>query len=245
MTKQLLIYEKAVPVSSNRHKSMSVQRMDYSYASDLNAVPIVIGEFGKIALEYPIVFTRVGERIEAVALLGFRDRENLYLNEDGTWDANYVPAFIRRYPFVFHHRDEAEQFVLCIDESYPGVNSEGLGQRLFDDAGEGSDYLKRMLDFTTSYQKEALMSQTFGDRLIALDILGQAEVTFTQENGAKAATRGMIAIDKERLAKLPAEKLAELMEFGDLERIYAHLISLANIDKLGTRLRRVVAAAAY
>jgi hypothetical protein len=36
-----------------------------------------------------------------VVLLGMRDKENLYVNESNQWEAKYIPAFIRRYPFVF------------------------------------------------------------------------------------------------------------------------------------------------
>ncbi len=39
-------------------------------------------------------------------LLGIRDQENLYVDDNGAWNAKYIPAFVRRYPFVFSSQDK-------------------------------------------------------------------------------------------------------------------------------------------
>ena len=63
-------------------------------------------------------------------MLGLRNPENLKVDEAGRWDAYYVPAFVRRYPYVLAETGENNQRVICIDESYEGFNGEE-GEPLF------------------------------------------------------------------------------------------------------------------
>ena len=101
MTTQLLIYEKAVPVSPQRHGDWSVKAgADFGFARHVNSVPLMAAEFPAAAAEYPVVFTGTDNVMPAI-LLGAREKENLFVAEDGSWDGRYVPAFVRRYPFVF------------------------------------------------------------------------------------------------------------------------------------------------
>jgi len=87
-------------------------------------------EFASAALEYAIVFGGTGDVVLPAAVLGVRTDENLYVTEQGGWQAKYIPAFVRRYPFVFFTRDEGKTFTLCIDEAFPGFNQSGRGERL-------------------------------------------------------------------------------------------------------------------
>ena len=117
MATQLMIYESAVPVSHNRHGKWSIDAgADFGFSRSVNSVPLTAVEFPSAASEYVIIFAGTGEVVTPAVLLGVRDQENLYLSEDGAWKARYVPAFLRRYPFVFSSTDEGKNFTLCIDE---------------------------------------------------------------------------------------------------------------------------------
>lgn len=145
MTKQLLFYENAVPVSATRHAELSVETgAGYAFASHASAVPIMALEFIPAASEYAIVFAPIGEEVFPAVVLGMRTDENLYLGQDAKWNAKYVPAFIRRYPFVFSTSADRKTLTLCIDESYSGLNREGKGQRLFDDERKPAAYTQRV-----------------------------------------------------------------------------------------------------
>ena len=72
MSTQLLIYETAVPVSPARHSKCSVEVKDYSFARNVNAVPIVAAEFPFAAAEYTIVFAGTAEDIMPAVILGVR-----------------------------------------------------------------------------------------------------------------------------------------------------------------------------
>ena len=128
MARQLLIYESAVPVSRANHHDLSAEvGGDFSFSRAVNSVPLMAVEFPVAAPEYAIVFAGNDTAIMPAVILGLRDNENLYLNGKGGWGARYIPAFIRRYPFVFSSPDEGKNFTLCIDERFPGFNREGRG----------------------------------------------------------------------------------------------------------------------
>ena len=232
--KQSLVYESAVPVSKQRHADFCVDMANnYNFSRDINAVPIVVGEFAKIAREYPIVFVNAATGVIPMAMVGLRDNENLFLSPEGSWDGDYVPAFIRRYPFVFSKKADDDSFVLCIDEKCDGINSEGRGQALFKDDGEASEYLEKMLAFTTTFQA----TERFASRLADLDILRPAEINFQLSDGKKAKTGGLLGGDRDRLSELDPEQLAELQKSGDLELIYTHLFSSSAVEGFSSRLR--------
>ena len=102
MAKQLMIYERAVPISVEAHKKWSVKTDGtYGFAKDVNSVPILAAEFAPSAMEYTIIFAGEGDVVFPSVILGMKEGENACVNEDGTWDGRYVPAYFRRYPFVF------------------------------------------------------------------------------------------------------------------------------------------------
>ena len=106
MTTQLLIYERAVPINKQKHANWSVKvGNSYDFAKSINSAPLTAVEFPNAAAEYSIVFAGNEDAVMPAVILGVRDRENLYLSEDGKWSAKYIPAFIRRYPFVFSLRE--------------------------------------------------------------------------------------------------------------------------------------------
>ena len=237
MSKQLLIYEKAVPVSSKRHRDWSVAKTDdMGFASEVNSVPLVAAEFPVAASEYVMVFAGQ-DNIVPIAILGVKDKQNLYLKEDGSWDAKYVPAFLRRYPFVFSNGKDENTFTLCIDEEYDGCNQDGRGERLFDDEGNKSKYGERVLEFVGKYQGHYQRTQQFCKKLQELKLLDPMQAQMTSSQGDKLRLTGFMAVSRERLKALSGEKLAELAKSGELELIYLHLQSMRNLGAVMARGR--------
>ena len=243
MSTQLLIYEKAVPVTNQRHRDWSVKKgADYTFAKHVNAVPLTAVEFSAASAEYAIVFIGTGETVMPSVLLGMRDRQNLYLNEDGSWRAKYLPAFIRRYPFVFASSDEGNRFTLCLDEAFSGCNQTGLGERLFDAEGSRTQYLEGVLNFLQQYQGQFQLTQAFCKKLHELDLLEPMQAQIALPTGEKIALAGFMAVNRDRLKKLSGEKLAELVQANELELIYIHLQSLRNISVMVERLSGTLSA---
>lgn len=237
MAKQLLIYESAVPVSATRHGRMSIESSsNYAFSSEINAVPIMGLEFIRAATEYAIVFAATGEDVLPAVILGIRPNENLYLSASAKWQADYIPAFIRRYPFVFSVGRDARSVTLCIDESHPGLNSEGRGHRLFDDTGKPSKYTEQVLNFLKEYQIHYERTRIFGRRLKELDLLEPMQAQVTTPKGEKLAIGGFMAVPRKKLRALSGEALAMLAKTDELELLYLHLYSMRNFVDVKDRL---------
>lgn len=240
MAKQLLIYERAVQVTPRDHRDISIKSgSDYGFAKDVNSVPLMSVEFDLACTEYAIVFSGEGAGVMPAALLGVRDNENLYVDENGAWNAKYVPAFVRRYPFVFSSED-GSRFTLCIDEEFHGVNRRGVGERLFDAEGERTQYLQSVLNFLQAYQAQFDATRAFAQRLVDLNLLEAMQAQFTLRSGQTITLGGFMVVSRARLRALPGDALAKLAASGDLDLIYAHLHSQRNFTPTAERVVKVL-----
>ena len=236
MSTQLLFYDNAVPVSSARHADCSVEVKDYAFCRNVNSVPLMAVEFPMAAAEYPIVFTVGDDAVAPVVILGVRGKENLYVSPEGTWQAKYVPAFVRRYPFVFSAQDNAKNFVLCVDEAFAGFNREGRGQRLFTDEKKPSPYVDNVLKFLQEYRAQYMRTRTFGKTLKELDLLEPMRANISLAGGSQWSLSGFSVVDRKKLKALPPEKLAELANTDELELLYLHLHSMRNFTGVKDKL---------
>ena len=227
MAVQQLFYETAVPVSFNRHKNYSVKTGDnYSFARKVNSVPVTAIEFALAAAEYPIVFAGSEGNTMPAVVLGVRDGENLYVGESGSWQGKYIPAFVRRYPFVFAQDKEGKNFILHVDERFDGMNDAGRGERLFDSTGEHTQYLKSILNFLQDYQARFQRTKAFCRRLEELKLLQPMQAQFNLNTGEQRMLSGFMTIDREKLKALPGDTLADMARKDELECAYLHLASL-------------------
>jgi len=235
MATQLLIYETAVPVSAARHRDASVEvGADYAFARNVNSVPLMAVEFPHAAPEYAIVFAGVNDEVMPAVILGMRGNENLYLAH-GKWSAKYIPAFVRRYPFVFSTADDGKTFMLCVDEAFPGFNREGRGQRLFD-GGKPTPYVNNVLKFLQEYQAQFMRTRAFCKKVRELELLEPMQAQISMGSGERLSLGGFWAVNRAKVKALPGDKLAELAKTDELELLYLHLQSMRNFDALKDRL---------
>lgn len=228
----MLFYEHAEPVSAEKHKNWGLDTgADFSFARQVNSVPMTAVEFPRAALEYVLVFAGGEKEVMPAVILGTADRQNIYVEPSGKWAGRYVPAFVRRYPFVFSSSDNSS-LTLCIDGGYKGWSKEGKGQRLFDAKGERTEYLENILKFLQQYQVEFQRTRNFCKKLTDLDLLEPVHAQFTAPGGERRSLAGFMAVSRERLKKLPGDKLAEFAATDELELIYLHLQSLNHFEDL-------------
>jgi hypothetical protein len=231
----VLFYDKPVAVNRDQHRSTKIGSVaDFSFAAKTNSVALTGVEFIEACKEYPIVFTKVGEKKVPVALLGLRDDENLYVGADDKWDKCYIPAFVRRYPFVLAESD-GDQFVVCIDESSAAFNA-AEGQALFDDKGANTEFLDGALNFLNSYQAQMARTDKFVKQLEELDLFTEMAAKTELADGRQFLFNGLYVVDEKKLLALKEKKGAELLKSGELGWIYAHLISLSNMSRLVDRV---------
>jgi hypothetical protein len=236
MAKQLMIYERAVPISSESHRDWSVKMgSDYKFSSGVNSVPLLAAEFLAAAQDYAIVFAGNGADLVPTVILGIRDNENSQVATDGSWLGSYVPAFLRRYPFIFSQSQDEKNFVLCIDEEFDGFNQAGKGERLFDSDGERTAFLQNKLAFVTEYQSLFERTSAFCKRLKENNLLEEAHAHFNLVDGKSASLSGFFRINREKLKALPSETLTQMLQSDELELCYAHLFSLGNLTSMAQK----------
>lgn len=232
----VMFYSKPVLLNRESHKHKKISpSSSFSFAAKANSLYMAGVEFVEACKEYPIVFTQVGsEKIVPVAILGLRDGENLFVGQDGKWAAGYVPAFVRRYPFVLAEL-EAKQMGVCIDEGYAGLN-ETEGEALFDSKGNNTPFLQNALDFLNRYQVEYVRTERFCMRLKDLGLLIQMNAKAELFDGTSLMVNGLMVVDERKLLQLTDAQALELYRSGELSWIYAHLVSLSNLNKLVDKL---------
>jgi hypothetical protein len=232
----LLFYQKPIPLNKKEHQTKKIksQANNFKFASKTNSVILAGVEFSEAAKEYPIVFAQAGESAVPVALLGLRNEENLFINEDGSWDAKYIPAFVRRYPFVLADTGESGQRVVCIDEGYAGFN-DSEGEPLFE-GDEPAPMLKQALEFLEEYQKQYVRTEAFVRRLKENDLLMALNAKIDLVDGQQFGLTGLLAVDERKLLQLADDKALELFRSGELSWIYCHLMSLGSMARMLDRM---------
>ena len=228
----LLSYKEIKALNRDQHKSLKLKTTgDCQFAADTHIVPLAGLEFFQAARSFPVVFIGEGETVSPIALLGLREGLNSFISDEGQWRNNtYVPAFIRRYPFVLA-QGEDEQFTVCFDEAYAGWN-ESEGRELFSEQGENSDYLNEMITFLQNFTAEMQRTRNFVAQLQALKLLAPRTLKLTHVSGESFMLKDFQAVDEEAFLKLGDEDVLALHKAGFLGWIYAHLMSLGNANQL-------------
>ena len=232
---QILIYENVTPVSSANHKDLSIELKNFDFASKVSAVPLTAVEIPLASREYAIVFAGDEKAVSPMVVLGVEGETNLFLDEDKSWKADYLPAFIRRYPFVFSRSEDGKKFALCVDEKWSGCNREGKGERLFTEAGEKTAFTQKMLDFLEDYQRQFALTQQFAKTLLDLGVLEMMQANVTLPSGDKRTLRGFYGVSRKKLMALDDAKLAELAKSNVLELAYLQMASMNNLRYIVNR----------
>jgi hypothetical protein len=235
-------YRKVVALSRERHKDWYIDpEQGYAFAAGSNSVYVAASEFAVAAREYAIVFARDGEQKPIpVILLGLQQDQNLLVDGAGRWGGDYVPAYLRRYPFILAVSDgTTEQFTVCIDEAYSGFNTAREGERLVREDGEQGELLSRSVKFLQDFHRHTVLTVNFCQALDAHGLLDSMQAEIALDSGAKFALTGFQCVTRNRLRGLGADPLKSLFDQGYLELIYLHMHSLANLDRLMRRVQRL------
>lgn len=236
MTSQLLFYNQVAPITAERHSSWHAREVkDFSFAKNTNSVPLMAAEFVSALSDFPIVFAGDEESVIPVLLLGMRNSENVFIGPEGGWDGRYIPAFIRRYPFVLALSEDQEKYYLCIDETFSGFNQSDEGPSLIGEDGQPTEYTEGVLQFLSQYQTEFESTKLICKKLKDLNLLEPKQVNTTLPNGEAVTVGGFFAVDPSRLATLSSEVIVDLVRSGTYALICFHMASLRNFELLRDR----------
>jgi hypothetical protein len=231
-----MYYEKPVLLDRDKHRTRRVVPSNsFAFARKANSLFLAGTEFAEASREYAIVFTRGSRQaIVPVAMLGLRARENLFVDDKEQWTGGYIPAFVRRYPFLLTELP-GQAMGVCIDEAYRGLNGEE-GESLFDAQGGNTPFLQNALDFLTRYQQEYQRTETFCKRLEQSGLLTEMNAKADLADGRSFSISGVLVVDEKKLLALPDAVALSLFRSGELHLVSLHLASLSNMKKLMDRM---------
>jgi hypothetical protein len=231
-----LLYSQLEPLSSNIHGKMKLRGLDkVPEVGKVHAIPATVDEFALLARHYPIIFA-FGDNPLPLALMGLSEGANLFLNEDGQpLDQNaYIPAYIRRYPFLLAKlRPDSDELSLCFDPTVGVIGDFEDGEPVFDDNGEPSEAINAILQFCEQFESAGQRTSAFVEDLQKSGLLMDGEVSIEVAGAPQPYVyRGFQMVDEEKLRDLPGDQLRKYNQSGLLPLIYTHLISLSLIRDL-------------
>ncbi|WP_422016845.1 SapC family protein [Roseateles sp.] len=232
------MYGELLPLDREVHKNMKldttvpvVRRL-----ADQNSVFLAAVEFGDACKEYPIVFVRAGNGdngkpvVAPLAVLGLKAGSNLFVDGD-QWTGNYVPAYVRRYPFAMARLEEnTTNVAVCFDLKWPGFN-DTTGEALFKD-GQPTEFLTNARTFLENFEQESERTRLICNLLVELDLLQDMRFEATLSTGEKIDVEGFLALDEKKYAELPDDKVLQLHRNGLIALIELHRLSLTNMNRL-------------
>ena len=227
------MYTSLVPVNKTRHANKKVRQVQgFDFAKDFHIASIMAHEFARAASIYPVVFLedKTEDSFKPVVLMGLDAGENLFVGADGKWQASYVPAIIRRYPFALAGAGEEGKFTVCIDEGSDLI-SDTEGAALFDDQGEPAEPLENVKRYLGELQMMDTFTREFCKDLASHNMFTPLNMRVRQSDQVKNIN-GCYVLNEERLNSLSTEGFVDLREKRYLPAIYAHLVSLAQIERL-------------
>jgi hypothetical protein len=227
-----VLYRSATPLNRQTHARLKIKplKQPLAFARPTHLLPALFEEFTQAGREIPIVFVPDGAMVTPVFVLGLKQGINSFITADGLWRGNYLPAYIRRYPFIMANVPDGPP-LLCVDDSFEGLN-EADGKPLFKDDGEPTEELTNALGFAEGFRVAVERTEAFVKTLQRLDLLKDVSMDIRLRTGETVTMNGFKVVDEEKFGKLGDADFLELRNAGYIAPIYAHLLSLGAIQAM-------------
>jgi len=234
-------YRDPVVLDRQRHRDLRIGQGDVSFAAKSQVVPLVASEFADASLEYPIVFSRSADgQWTAMALTGVQPGRNAFVDASSRWVGRYVPASLRRYPFILAKADGG-QLSVALDLAAANVGK--TGEPIFNDKGEPSPIVAGVMPLLVEFQQQAELTSRWLKQFEDAGLLTPKTLRVDSAQGSQGAIGGIWVVDEAKLRALPADTLLAWFKSGQIGAVYAHLISLRNLAIVAERSRAHAAAA--
>ncbi len=224
-------YRQVIPLQKTHRVKLTEPGMAPAFSLALHAVPLGASEFPLALRDYPIVFLRTELRFQAMAILGVEEGQNLFVMPDGRWDRrSYIPAYVRRYPFCIAAAPGATP-AICVD---PTAVVEG-GDRLFDEQGNPLQHWLLFERLLKEYEDELARAHRLAEALKRLQVLVPFSLRAELSSGFALRLENLYRVERARLANVDPAALRELVGDGQMDLVYAHLLSQDNFLRLMSR----------
>lgn len=225
-----LFYKDLMPLNSRDHAKWRSRPMESAkWLIGQHAIPLTVEEFVQAQRNFPIVFS-TGEHPLPLALMGLNEGVNTFVDDEGKVnDPVYLPAYIRRYPFLLAKlQPDSEELSLCFDPTAETIGEYDEGTELFDGEGQPSEGTKGVLQFCERFEEAGAKTKAFVEELKKHELLMDGEIAITQNDNPDKpfVYRGFQMVNEEKLRELRGDLLRTWNQNGMLLLIHAHLFSL-------------------
>ncbi len=230
---ELGMYKNVKVLDKNEDASLRIKELNNcEFAKNLRDCAITIDEFYECCKSQPIVFAKNEEgEYFSLAIMGIEEGTNLFVDaDDFSWQKNeYLPAFVRRYPFVFAEGADGT-LALAVDMDSKAVNKKS-GEALFDkESQEPTEYTQSVMNFLEEYQVSHNRTKEMVKALDDLELLEDATAEINL-SGSSYSFTGFLRVNEERLNELDDEATLSLVRSGYYKLVLAHLLSLKNFAR--------------
>ena len=223
-----LFYKNLQPLSSNVHGDWHAKSSDKApYFATAHAIPLTVDEFVHAQRYMPIVFS-TGENAVPLALTGLNEGVNVFVDEEGkALQPFYVPAYVRRYPYVLARlQPDAQELSLCFDPTSELIGEFKDGEPLFKD-DKPTEQLNAILKFCEDFEVAGQRTAAFVKELQEMDLLIDGEVSIQPGDSAQPFIyRGFRMVDEAKFRDMHGDQLRKINQNGILPLVVAHLFSL-------------------
>ncbi|MCZ0733273.1 SapC family protein [Phreatobacter sp. AB_2022a] len=232
-----LFYRDPVLIRFEEHRDMGLlAEAGFGFANEAIAIPLCTSEFAIAMRHYPIVFAQ-DELAMPLAIVGLKEGHNLFLERDGSWRAgSYVPAYVRRYPFIVMEPPDKTQQLLALDRASNRVVTRATAhagaQPLFDSEGKPTSFTQSAMAFCHAYHADFLATAAFSQALLAAKILAPSNAEMQFPDGTRHALNGFRVIDEPALRNLPPRTVKSWHVNGWLDLVALQLASRLNWQAL-------------
>jgi hypothetical protein len=226
------------------HKDLRVATgFGTQYGDDVGMVPAFASEFAELQREYPIFFRKdEAGQWQSVVLLGFDQRENLYLHQ-GRWNAAYLPGAAAKGPFLIGFQEQRidgqlrQEPVMHVDLDHPRVNV-GEGEPVFLPQGGNSPYLDHVAGVLRGIRDGVAFGTAMFQAFDEMGLIQPVDLDVQLDERHRISVGGLHSIDREKIAALDGPSLARLNGAGYLEGAFLVLASLHNMRRLMAEKQR-------
>ena len=237
-----MFYNQPEAVSLERHSKKGLaQSAGYGFAAGAVVIPLMAPEMPAAMRSYPIVFS--GPDFMPVMITGIRDGENLFVGARGNWtEPHYVPAYIRRYPFILAGDATSERLTLCVENDPErlvtlNARTRKTAKPLFED-GEQADTVKTALSFCEQYQSMFIKTRQIMQVIADSGLLVERSSKITLSEGETFSLTGFHLIDEASFQAMSDTDFIELRKADALAVIYCHLASMNSWNSLVHQARQ-------
>jgi SapC len=232
-----VFYKDPHVLEPGRHGAAGLgQPAGMGFAGSTNSIPLAADEFFAAQAHYPIVFT-AGEAPSPVAVVGLVGDRNAFVDPAGNWRAGaYIPAYVRRYPFIFVHSGPGtERWLLAIDEAAEAFQAKG-GHPFFAADGSPTEPTRQALAFCAAFQRQHEVGQAFAAALAKAELLVDYRAEFDSGRSRRTLS-GFRIIDEQKFNALADEVFLDWRKRGFIALAYAQLTSMLRWPALGAMAR--------